>query len=58
MKAILEEREAVAADPEPEWQPCSAQADVAYPWKRFLRERGRSEAPRTAPRRWRDEEGL
>jgi len=58
MDAILDELEAVPADPEAERQPPATRAETALAWERFLRERGRTETSRTAPRRWRDEEGL
>jgi len=58
MNAAIEELAAAVAGPEAERQLRSTQAEVEYPWQRFLREREWSETPRTAPRRWRDEEGL
>jgi hypothetical protein len=58
MNAVLDELEAVPATPVAERQRGVTQTEAARAWERFLRERGRSETLRTAPRRWRDEEGL
>jgi len=58
MNAILDEVDAVAARAEVERERGRTKAEAADAWKRFVRERGRNETPRSAPLRWRDEEGL
>ena len=58
MNAVLDGSKRSPATPMAERQRGVTQTEATRAWERFLRERGRSETPRTAPRRWRDEEGL